>query len=343
MTTQLITKTSGALRIIQLDRPKALNALGLSLLTELREALQEAFDDSAIRSVWLESTSDKAFCAGGDVKALALEIDKLDAPEDKAEIGRKYFELEYGIDLLIEQSPKPIVTYANGITFGGGWGLFAGGNLRLCSETASFSMPENQIGFYPDVGAAAFLQRNDWKAGTFVGLSGIVLTAKEMLALDYVDDIVPPDYAEVLKSQLANGLDIVDLDIEYDNAEIGPIVEDWQAALKRLPDDASLNDWINVVKKHVPEYACFGRAAHNWETASSLSLAFTWQYFRRTRHLDRARVLEMDTHVGASFCNVPDFYEGVHAKLIDKNRAPNWVYPHVESVPLDTVLHILES
>ncbi|MDX1344240.1 MAG: enoyl-CoA hydratase/isomerase family protein, partial [Reinekea sp.] len=176
MTTQTIkTSHTDSLLIIQLDRPAALNALNLDMLKQLKTILVDAFADDQVNSIWLESSTEKAFCAGGDVKALVQDIDQHALAIERSAIGKTYFSLEYGIDLLIEQSPKPIVAYAQGITFGGGWGLFAGANLRLAGPGARFSMPEIQIGFYPDVGAANFLQKTDWKIGTFVGLSGVVL------------------------------------------------------------------------------------------------------------------------------------------------------------------------
>lgn len=344
MTTQFLkTKTTGVLRIIQLDRPKALNALGLELMIELRNELTNAFADESIKTIWLESTQSKAFCAGGDVKALAIELDTVELGIEKTALGRKYFELEYGLDLLIEQSPKPIVVFAEGITFGGGWGLFAGGNVRLCTDSATFAMPENQIGFYPDVGAAFFLQRPDWKQGTFLGLGGFPITANEALALDYVDDVISVDYAEVLKAQLSEGIDAVELDIQTSNTQLADIRLQWRNALKLLPEDASLSDWVTIIEDHADEFECFQRAKQNWMTGSAWSLAVTWHYFRRMRDADRAAVLAQDLNIGANFCAEPEFYEGVHAKLIDKQRAPQWQYPHVESVPIDDIIRVLES
>ncbi len=342
MTTQTIkTSHTGSLLIIQLDRPAALNALNLDMLKQLKTILVDAFADDQVNSIWLESSTEKAFCAGGDVKALVQDIDQHALAIERSAIGKTYFSLEYGIDLLIEQSPKPIVVYAQGITFGGGWGLFAGANLRLAGPGARFSMPEIQIGFYPDVGAANFLQKTDWKIGTFVGLSGVVLSAKEAMALDYVDSLVTTDYADTLKQQLAEGIDVIELDIDSAEPGIDDIHDHWHEAMALLPDDAALNDWINIAEQH-PEFEPFMRAEQNWQTGSPWSVAFTWHYFQRLRHASRAKALELDTKVGAFFCTHDDFYEGVHAKLIDKNRSPNWLYPHVESVPLDDILKAID-
>jgi enoyl-CoA hydratase/carnithine racemase len=340
MTQQIKTTKVGSLFTIQLNRPSALNALGVDMLNELRVSLLDAFADSDIKTIWLESSFDKAFSAGGDVKALAIELDSVSLEIEKSAIAQKYFELEYGIDLLIENSPKPIVAFAQGIVFGGGWGLYAGANLRLCDASASFCMPENQIGFFPDVGAAEFLQKNNWRQGTFIAVSGIRLTALDAMALDYVDDIVPEDYAEILKIQLADGLHMSELDIESVPTKINPIVNEWQAAIASLPEEGTLGDWINIIEQGA-SFQPFADASKNWLTASSWSLAFTWEYFRVHRDSNRQRVLESDTRVGARLCSHPEFYEGVHAKLIEKTGTPKWLYSHVESVPVTEINKII--
>ncbi len=342
MTTNTIKMSHfGALAIVQLDRPSALNALSLEMLEQLKAVLIDAFADESVKSIWLESTTAKAFCAGGDVKALNLTLAELALPIEKSAIGKKYFALEYSIDQMIEQSPKPIVAFAEGLVYGGGWGLFAGANLRLCSETASFAMPEIQIGFYPDVGSANFLQKLNWRVGTLLGLSGITISAKEAMALDFVDGFVTADYADVLKKQLSDGIDVTELAIDAADTDIADIHDHWMDAITLLPEEAALNDWINIAEENI-SFSPFKRAALAWVTGSPWSIAFTWHYFQRMRGLSRVMVLESDTKVGAFFCTHPEFYEGVNAKLIEKKRLANWMYTQVESVPLNEILKAID-
>jgi enoyl-CoA hydratase/carnithine racemase len=221
--------------------------------------------------------------------------------------------------------------------------LFAGADLKLCTASASFAMPENQIGFYPDVGAAYFLQKPNWKQGTFLGLAGFPITAQEALALSYVDDVITSDYADVLKTQLARGIDAVELDIQSAGKDIAAIRAEWKEALNLLPDNASLSDWVSLIEEHSDDFACFRRAKQSWMTASAWSLAVTWHFFAQMRDADRAEVLARDTIVGANFCANSEFFEGVHAKLIDKNRLPKWQYPHEESVPIEDIMAVLDQ
>jgi len=327
---------NGSLRIIRLDRPKALNALSFDMLVALKESLIDALAEESVKTIWIESASPKAFCAGGDVKELVLKLESLSLPIEKNSLGKNYFSLEYSVDLLIEQSPKPIVAYSCGFTFGGGWGLYAGANLRLASEMASFSMPEVQIGFYPDVGAAQFLQHNDKKTGTFVAISGVTLTATEAMALDYVDDIITDDYAQTLKQLLADGLDIPDLDIESITAPVDECYRQWMDALNKLPDQGTLTDWMAIIADN-PQIEPFARASQSWLTASSWSIAFSWQYFQLHQSSSRAAVLSADEKVGSYFCSLAEFTEGVSSKLINKGQTASWLYPHVESVPQQAI------
>lgn len=331
---------SGHLCVIQLNRPKALNALSFELITELKLALQKAFDDANIKHIWLESSFEKAFCAGGDVKALAIELKQTDEA-DRQSTAYKYFAHEFDLDLMIEQSPKPIVAFSQGITFGGGWGLFAGANLKLSTASAIFAMPEVLIGYYPDVGAAAYLQAKSWKAGTFVGMSSITLDASEAMALGYVDDIISNDYAEILKQQLSEGIEVTELDIDSAAKNVNEIYQNWMDAMALLPDDASLTDWMSVVESK-PEFDMFARAKKVWDAGSAWSVAFIWQYMKDMRQRSHADVLEIDKVAASNLACQPDFIEGIDAKLIDKNRSPEWAYPHVESVPIDDIQKIYQ-
>lgn len=328
----------GALAEIRLNRPKALNALSLDMIRDMRTKLQDAFADPAIKSIWLGTTNERSFCAGGDVKALVENLIPVESEDERRRIGEIYFNEEYQLDLLIETSPKPIVVYGQGLIYGGGWGLFAGANLRLASANAQLCMPETQIGFFADVGAAAYLQKNDWKAGTFLALTGLAISADEALALDYLDGIIPPDYAETLKQQLIDGIDVTELAIDA-SPDASELITDWNNVLALLPDDATLSDWVSIIERE--SAPVFLRAVSSMATGSPWSTAFTWHYFQRCRALSRDVVLQGEAAVGSRFCLEPDFLEGVRSKLIDKSGEPTWRHTHVESVAIDELDRIL--
>lgn len=322
-----------ALMILRLNRPLALNALNLELIEALTAALQQAFDEPSVRSIWLESAFDKAFCAGGDVKALVSALAHLNADEQRR-LGHRYFAAEYQLDAMIEHSPKPIVAYGRGLVMGGGWGLFAGADLRLVDASSRFAMPELQIGLFPDVGAGHFLQRHHWRAGTLIGISGIHLNSQDVLALDYAHAQV--DAAEVtgLQMALAEGRSPAELEMKPADAELDAHRDAWLSALDQLGEPV-LSDWMARVRGS--EFAPFKAAAAQWQSASALSIAHTWHHFKRLRDTTRLTALQTDLVVASNLCSEPEFAEGVRALLIDKDKQPKWLYPAVDNVPFNLI------
>ncbi|WP_028669566.1 enoyl-CoA hydratase/isomerase family protein [Saccharospirillum impatiens] len=329
----LQTEQLGALRVICLHRPKALNALDLGLIEALDTALTDAFADESVSSIWLQSTQARAFCAGGDVKALYQAAVDQPADVQRAEAIR-YFSAEYQLDAKIEHSPKPIVMWGRGVVMGGGWGLFAGGDLKLIDADARFAMPELQIGLFPDVGAAHFLQQPDWRAGTLIGCSGIHLTAKDVLALGYADACLDENGARQLKDWLAAGGAPSDWVIPALSDEVAERRDDWYSALDALPAP-NLSDWMAHID--VSTFEPFRQAKQQWQSGSSLSVALTWHHFRRLRRASRVEALNEDLMVGAHAVAEREFLEGVRALLVDKDKSPAWLYPGIISVPMSLI------
>lgn len=329
----LICERRGALQLLRLNRPRALNALNLELIEALRSAVEQAIKDDSITTLWLESTEQKAFCAGGDIKAVAAALANK-TPDQQRQEGYRYFLAEYQLDALLANCPKPLVVWAPGLIMGGGWGLFAGGHKRLLSPTSLMAMPELAIGLFPDVGAAHFLQHPDWRLGTLMGISGIRLGAPEAVALGYADALIENDATiEALKSQLADGQPLTDWQAP-ELKQQASIQNAWNTALDSLPE-ANLTDWMAHIRQQ--DFAPFQQAADHWKTGSMLSVALTWHHFRKLRHANRVDVLEQDLIVGAHACSEREFAEGVRALLIDKDKNPQWLYPTIESVPFNLI------
>lgn len=322
-----------ALQLIRLNRPDALNALNLELIEALTTALQQAFDDDSVRSIWLESAFEKAFCAGGDVKFLITGVTGQSADEQRR-FGHRYFSAEYQLDAMIEHSPKPIVAYGRGFVMGGGWGLFAGADIRLVDRSSRFAMPELQIGLFPDVGAAHFLQKKDWRAGTFIGISGIHLSMADVLALEYAHAEVDADQAAAMQDQLAAGRLPEQLVLAASGAEILAHRQSWQQALDGLGEPL-LSQWMAAVLRS--DFKPFQAAAEQWRTASALSIAHSWYHFKRLRQSSRIQALSTDLVVASNLCSEPEFAEGVRALLIDKDKRPKWLYPQAETVPFNLI------
>lgn len=329
----LIVEQKGALRLLRMNRPTALNALNLELIEALTEALRAALADEQVQTVWLESTSERAFCAGGDVKALVGALNGRSAAEQR-QAGHRYFLAEYRLDALIANAGKPIVAWGQGLVMGGGWGLFAGADVRLVTEHSRFAMPELQIGLFPDVGAAYFLQQPDWRVGTFLGISGVHLSGRDTVALGYADAMVSPEDADRLKHWLVEGRALGEWTLPDPDKEAQSIRAAWQDAMDQLPEP-NLSDWMAAIEQQ--DFEPFKAARLQWQSGSALSMALTWHHFKKLRHASRVEVLEKDLIVGSHACSEQEFMEGVRALLIDKDKSPQWLYPSVASVPFTMI------
>lgn len=161
--------------IITLNRPKALNSLNTSMVTKLLPQLQEWENKKTL--VIVKGAGDKAFCAGGDVKAA---IDRVEGP--------RFFYTEYNCNYLIGKYKIPYIAIINGITMGGGLGLSVHGRYRIATEKTVIAMPETKIGLFPDVGGSYFLPRLQVNLGLYLGLTGkkiflIIITNKKQVVV----------------------------------------------------------------------------------------------------------------------------------------------------------------
>ena len=143
------TEVQGAVEIITIDRPKALNALNPEVLADLKAAF-EAVDQSAIRCIVLTGEGDKSFVAGADIGSMSTMA--------KAE-GEAFGKLGNDVFLMIESFPIPVIAAVNGFALGGGNELAMSCDIRICSDNAVFGQPEVGLGITPGFGGTQRLAR----------------------------------------------------------------------------------------------------------------------------------------------------------------------------------------
>ncbi|MBX9635737.1 MAG: enoyl-CoA hydratase/isomerase family protein, partial [Magnetospirillum sp.] len=187
----------GRLGVVRLNRPHALNALAPSQFLTIHRQLAAWAADDQIGAVLLEGAGDRAFCAGGDIRAV---WDARGRGDDA--LNRQLFRDEYCLDRFIHHYPKPIVSLLDGIVMGGGAGISINGGFRVATERSIFAMPETAIGFFPDVGASYFLSRCPGAIGLYLGLTGARLRAADMIWTGLATHFVPADCLDTLKQAL---------------------------------------------------------------------------------------------------------------------------------------------
>ena len=172
-------------RHLLINRPAALNALNLSMVRRLSELLQALDADKDVGIVLLSGKGGKAFCAGGDVRALhdagKRRKDLHNATGD-SDLTKAFFMHEYSLNFRLHCTRFPLVAVMNGITMGGGVGLAGHLRYRVATPQTLLAMPECSIGFFPDVGSSFLLPRlHHPYLGHYLGLTGARLKGYDLL------------------------------------------------------------------------------------------------------------------------------------------------------------------
>jgi len=192
----------GAVGLITLNRPSALNALTRDMCLRMSEQLRQWARDEKISLVVVRGAGDRAFCAGGDIKALY----------ESGKAGTRYvtdfYADEYRLNTLIKEYSKPYVALIDGITMGGGVGVSVHGSHRVAGDKTVFAMPETGIGLFPDVGGSYFLPRLPGALGMYLALTGARLKTADALYAGIATHYVPSVRHHALLDGLSNSGDI---------------------------------------------------------------------------------------------------------------------------------------
>lgn len=315
-------RVSGGIGVIELDRPGALNALDLTMVQLITAALEGWREDPAVRAVVVRSTSPKAFCSGGDIRAVreaALRGDE--------EAVVAYFSAEYALNATIARYPKPYTALIDGYAMGGGLGISVHGSARVVTERASLAMPETAIGFFPDIGASHFLPRLPGAVGWYLGLTGARISGAAAVECGLATHYVPAAELPSLEAALTGGSGAGDPGAALERyAAAAPPSElaGHRAAIERCftaPDLTGLWDRL-AAEDEDREWAAETLAA--LRRASPASLALTFDLLGRGARTGLEECLADELALARRTAFTPDFAEGVRAALVDKDRSPAW-------------------
>ena len=134
---------------VTLNRPQALNALTYEMCLAIEDALDRWSNDTSVDLIVLDAAGDRAFCSGGDIAELYAT-----GKAGNYGYGRKFWADEYRLNAKIFSYSKPVISFMQGFTMGGGVGLGCHGSHRIVGETSQIAMPECGIGLIPDVGGS---------------------------------------------------------------------------------------------------------------------------------------------------------------------------------------------
>lgn len=341
-TDEVLSEVRGKLGVITLNRPKALNALNVDMVRELDAVLTGWADNPAVESVLLRSASERAFCAGGDMRAIGILPD----PEERMNLGRAFFGTEYRVNHRINTFPKPFISLINGVAMGGGLGLSIHGSHRVVSEDLRMAMPETVLGLFPDVGGTWFLNRCPGMIGRYLALIGPHIGAADAMAAGLATHHAPKTAFEDIIADLA-AADRLDSEAvltilgAHTTAPTGGILADRKAEIDRLfaPDD------LDVVVAHInsaaPKAEWIAEAQSVLRRASPTSLRITWRRMIEGKDQPIEQILQDDFRVAVRIVGGRDFAEGVRAVLVDKDQSPRWQPGTLDDVNEDDIAALL--
>ena len=327
-----------SLGLITLNRPKALNALTLSMVRKIHPKLKEWENDSSIKYVLIKAQGEKAFCAGGDIRALH---DWGKNNEDEA-IG--FYREEYTLNQYIKRYPKPYISLVNGIVMGGGVGLSVHGSHRIAGENYSFAMPETGIGLFPDVGGSFFLSRLKYEAGTYLALTGSRIKAADAIFLQTATNFVKSENFSSIINDLSKGeRDPGDIITSYssspDEKSEFEMISDF--SLKNFKGN-TIEEIIDNLKNNNSDLATKILSIIGTKSPTSLKVALRSLQLGKKNSFEDC--MKMEFRMVNKVMNDHDFYEGVRALIIDKDNKPSWSPKSIEDVEdgfLDEFFHSL--
>ena len=327
---------------IILNRQEALNSLTLEMIRCITDCLNEALVDDACKLILFYGLGGRGFCAGGDLKRMALDIQS-----NNADAVNRFFLEEYQLDLMIHQFPKPVIVIADGITMGGGLGIASGADWVIATEKTRMAMPETKIGFFPDVGATG------WMFGKcptgypeYLGLTSFEMKGSECVRIGFATHLTHSgrvnDLIQAIETFNAKGivsskelLPRLMREIKiYFNRNIVPKLDTDLWVAEYFAGQSSLHEIIKSLRTcSIHLSPCDGMLSGLSER-SPTALVLTLKLLRHNEHLPMDKVYEADFRAIQFIINHPDFLEGIRARIIDKDDQPRWQPDSIDKVDL---------
>jgi enoyl-CoA hydratase/carnithine racemase len=325
----IVEEAKNGWRIVRLNRPKSLHALDESIVTALLKVFQDFHHDDAVKAIWLDSTTPKAFCAGGDVRKLRQLV-----INDEVDTANKFFEQEYGLDLLLHNYAKPVLVWGEGYVMGGGLGLFMAAPFRLVTPYSRLAMPEINIGLYPDVGATRFLADRG-AIGLFTGLTGSIMTAAGAYGIGWATHICDAQRDNVLEKLInidwghypAGDFRAIDDTLNSMHRPVGPgPLQNSLDVIQSVCRGVSFeHDYESIIGLSDARSDWLRQASENLQKGSPTTAALTWLLWQWGKQVHSwNEVFELETQISDWKIRHPDFVEGVRARLVDKDLSPEW-------------------
>jgi enoyl-CoA hydratase len=324
----VIVRELAALRRITLNRPQALNAITLGMAETMTAFMREWADDPAVGAVMLDGAGERAFCAGGDIRAL------YDAAKSGGRLPEQFWATEYKLNVLIARYPKPVIAIMDGLVMGGGVGLSAHAAHRVVTDRSAVAMPEVGIGFFPDVGASFPLTRTPECMGTYLALTGNRAGAADAIDCGLADVHISATKLAEIPIALADCRSGNDAKARLAELSTSPTPGGLPGArpwIDRCYSAGRVEDIVDRLQDSSEEAA--RTALQAMRKASPTSLKITLRNLREAASFKRVEeCFRQDYRIALACVAGHDFIEGIRAAIVDKDRNPAWRPDKLEAV-----------
>lgn len=313
------TGIEGAAGIVTLNRPSALNALTTAMRAEIAAAFAAWARDPQVYAAIIASATDRAFCAGGDVREM-VDLGKA-RPAD----ARHSLAAEYALNWQLDCFTKPTVSLIDGVVMGSGVGITLYGTHRVAGERYRFAMPEAGIGLFPDDGVSCAFARMPDEIGMYLALTGRAIARADAYALGLITHCMPAARFAEVRAAITDA-DPVDPVLDSRHEDPGPgQIEPLRPAIRRCFGKDSVEAIVAALEAEGAETQAWAAGVlQDLQRCSPTSLKVTHRHLRTLRGEELYATLKQDYRLATRFMQGHDFYEGVRAGLIDRDRAPRW-------------------
>jgi enoyl-CoA hydratase len=331
---EALIEQRGTAGIITLNRPKQLNALSHGMVTIIYPQMLAWMDDASVTRIIIRGAGEKAFCAGGDIRAL-YDLGK----SGRVHEARPFWREEYTLNHLLKIYPKPIISLLNGIVMGGGVGMSFHGSHRIATEKLMFAMPEVGIGFFPDVGASYFLPRLKHHVGSYLAITGARIGLGDAMDLGLATHAVESAHIAELTDALtaSEAVDTILKRFAMRDIPAAPLSEH-HTMIAEVFQEPTLPGIIAVLGLMALGGSIFAaKTVDMMHQKSPTSMAIALRQMQLGATLDFAAVMQMDYRIVCRIADGHDFYEGVRAVIIDKDNLPRWSPSRIDDISEDII------
>lgn len=330
----LLIRKQGRAGRITLNRPDALNALTPQMCHDIHACLTDFAKDASIDILIIDGAGEKAFCAGGDIAQVYAEGRK-----GNAAYAQDFWRAEYHMNAALFHFPKPVISFLQGFTMGGGVGVGCHASHRIVTSNSRIALPECSIGLVTDVGGSLLLARAPGRLGEYLACTSFRMGPEDAIYAGFADYKIDQNlWPQLIKTLCETG------NTTFIDKAAEPVRDSDLKALQHDIDlhfcGETLRDIVNALEYSQTAELCIPTLKYMAKN-DPLAMGASVELVHRARRSDRIEsALEQEFRFTHRAVEQSDFLEGIRACIIEKDRKANWTN-RLENAPIARVTKLL--